>query len=225
MKTDKELTIEFLQEEAPKLYEELQASGELDTLSRRELVNRYASLANEPMTDISDDDIPPVNMDMIVNVIKTSKARNKQAICKKAVFTFSISKLAIAVSAIVVLGIGISMMISSNTTTFQFTDLTSQETTDYDIRVHNNETSNLIFHDDFVKLLNSILEQRLKLLEDGNSYFCVLSPVEDCGDKVQLTIHNQNNGQTATKELLLKSNKQLNNFLHGAVSEFIQKAK
>ncbi len=206
MSTEKEVTIQFIKEDNPELYKKLKKSGDLNRLSADELLHIHASSATEyeDVSDISDDEIEPVNMTVIDNVIK--QVQNKKS--HKPKFYLIINKLAIAASVLICLGLLITNLTESQGT-ITFVDNTSQETTDYEIRVHSDETSTEIFQDDFFENLKLIINQYASNLSED--IICTTLPVVERGDAVIIKLSTNEKSETALITLTDKNdvNKQL----------------
>lgn len=225
MNTDKELTIKFLMQEANGLYQELQKSGELKILSETELMHRYASLKTGPITDISDiadDEVPPINMKMINNVIKAAKIYNNIHKQKNKTITFSIvlKTVAMAASIIFVIGIGLTMILDSTKASFVFIDQTSQETTDYAIRVRTNGDVAGVFHDDFTKQLKTVLTDALS--NEEGAFSCTLLADNNSGNEVLLTVKKIDSGRSVTKSIQLTTPINTHNLLSKVVPKIIK---
>jgi len=194
MITDKELNIEFLKEEAPKLYEQLKSSGELNSLTGKELIARYAASQTEPLTDISDmtvDDVPPVDMTAIKTALKKAKLHEikEQSSRSDSLTGVILKKLAAAAVITALLAIGLHSAGRPEKVVFEFKDFTSQETTDYAIRVHAEHMAAGVFHDELVSEIDRLLIKEAAILHNGKSFICSLLPVND-GMSVQLKIQN-----------------------------------
>lgn len=217
MSTDKEITIQFLKEDNPELYKSLKEAGDLERLSEDELLHIHASSATEfvDVSDVKDSDVEPVNMDVIANVMKEAKRFNA-TLEKKATPSFFLISRKMAVAAAVVLCLGITLWLSSSSSNVHFTDFTSQETTDYAVRMKGSDDSCNIFQEELVTTVIDIVSENCNGVGEVN---CSLSAVADRGDVVILTVSTESKKSSIKIELTNKDDVEA--FLKNAIPKAI----
>jgi len=217
MDLDKELTIQFMKEDNPELYQKLKKSGELERLSHGELVHLHALSATEceDVSDISDDDIDPVNTDMIDDIVTRVQQKQK----KKARLHFIINKVALATSFLVCFGVILTYSLFAPYEKDSFIDTTSQETTDYAIRVHCSEGSSGLFHSEFISELKRIVHNNAAKLP--GSLRCRVLPVSGNGQAVVIKLAVNNRSEYA--EISLKDKNKVISQLEAVIPNMMKK--
>lgn len=198
MTSEKELTIQFLKMEAPEFYQMIVETGKIDTLSDEELTHLYASSLTEPIVDISDisaEELPVPNTEMVEIALKKSKERSKPSTPHTLNFFIKLRRFAMAASVLLCFGLAINVIISSNEKQITFIDETSQETTDYAIRVRNGAESTGIFKNELNKIVKEIVLQNIRDVDKDIN--CTLKPDTVEGDVVYITISTENKSSSA----------------------------
>lgn len=189
MPFDKQDVINDLKRNHPEIYRELSMSGELETMSADEILFLDASGATEApdLSHISESDLPPLDMDIINAVMaqteEVEKVEDLKTVEKPKVFLTLKKVASIGVACLVVILLVLAIVDSHPNVSV--IDATSQETTDYAIRVRGDNYDG-IFHSDFITIVEDVLEKYQPTLR--RPIKCLITPVKDSGDKVWLTL-------------------------------------
>lgn len=189
MTTEKELTIQFLRQEAPDFYKMMAESGKLEKLPEEELIHLYASSITAPIVDISDvsdDELPPPNLKMIENALKKAKELDKCNKPHSLNFFIMLRRTAMAASILLCIGLGLNVLISSDNREFLFSNETSQETTDYAVRVRGASAAELIFRDELDALIKEVVSLNISKAE--GKVTCTVKPDKNQGNIVWIII-------------------------------------
>lgn len=209
MNEDKALTIQFLKLHAPELYSSLNTSGRLEQLSEEELTHLYASSQTKtipgfsPISEIPEDQLPEPNLKMIDNLMIEAKEFDKCNRQRTLSMFMVLKRTAVAAGILMCIGLMFHFQTVREQPRLVFTDHTSQETTDYAIRLRGTVDTEAVFQDELVTMVEDIITSNLS--KTSGNVNCRIEPYESGGSVVYLVISTEKGQRTTKIELTTKT--------------------